>query len=94
MKILTGSQQTAIPQPLLISRSEATPPGLREKPAAQRVRKGDTVQISIESELKTRQADQAKRVDLIRSQVQSGNYRINTVAVAEKLLSHLAMGRL
>ena len=67
---------------------------VERKKGAKAPPKGDRVEISarLDAELKTRQAEQAQRVEAIKAQVRAGKYRIGAQDVAEKMLSRNRQG--
>ena len=88
MKIVTEAQQPAVAtQQNIESRGDkAEPVAVRQKTAA----KKDTVELSassLENELKTRRAEQAKRVQALKELIESGQYEVSSSEVAEKMLS-------
>lgn len=90
MKIPTGSQQPAIAQRTIDARAEeAASNAAQQKKAAKTGPARDTVEISasIDIELKKQQAEQAMRVESIKSLVKAGKYQVSSLAVAEKMLS-------
>ena len=89
MKIQTGSPQSTIAHQAADGRAEATGPGAkRQKATAKPLKNGDTVELSgsLDTELKNRQAEQAKRVESIKALVKSGKYQVSSHDVAEKIL--------
>lgn len=93
MKITTGSRQPTIAQQTTDSSPEATESGAtRRKTAAKPAESGDTVALStsVETEIKNRQAEQAKRVESIKSLVKAGKYEVSSREVAEKILAGTA----
>ena len=88
MKILTGSQQTVLTQQMA-GRRAAGAASDGKKTAAKTATQGDSVDISapLDKELKNQQAQQATRVESIKSLVKSGKYQVSSTAVAEKMLS-------
>ena len=90
MKILTNSQQSGLTQQIADRRAEGTASDdTRQKAAAKAGARGDSVVLStaLDTELKTQQAQQAMRVESIKSLVKSGKYQVSSLAVAEKMLS-------
>ena len=90
MIIQTGSQQPVIAQQTINSRTDGTASSAaRQKSAATTAQKRDTVDFSTSfaAELQKRQEGQDARVETIKSQVNSGEYKVSSQAVAEKMLS-------
>lgn len=92
MKIVTEAQQpTVATQQNIESRGDkGEPVAVRQKTAAKNVEKKDTVELSassLENELKTRKAEQAKRVQALKELIESGQYEVSSSEVAEKMLS-------
>lgn len=91
MKIVTEPQQPTIVQQNIDSRGDK--PELvaaRPKKGAKSSENKDIVDISVssvESELKTREAEQAKRVQALKELIESGEYKVSSRAVAEKMLA-------
>jgi flagellar biosynthesis anti-sigma factor FlgM len=89
MKIITGSQQPTAAQQATESKAAGTNAARRQQTAAKTEQKSDTVELSgsLDSELKIQQAAQAKRVEAIKSLVMAGKYQVDSLDVAEKMLS-------
>lgn len=90
MKIHTGHQQPTIAQQKIDSGPEKTESKIaKQKTAARPLDKGDTVQLSrsLDTELKNRQAEQAKHVESIKALIKDGKYQVSSRDVAEKMLS-------
>jgi len=92
MKIQTGSQQPTIAQQNIDSKAQRSESGATRPKASKPVQKQDTTQFSatLDTELKNRQAEQAKRVETIKSQVKAGKYQVSSREVAEKMLAGLS----
>ena len=90
MKILSATQQPAIAQQIIDSRTEVSVAGkVSQQTAVKTAPARDTVRLSgsIDTELKKRQAEQSMRVESIKAQVTDGKYQVSSLAVAEKMLS-------
>jgi flagellar biosynthesis anti-sigma factor FlgM len=92
MKIQTGSQQPTIAQQNIDTKSRRTESGAARPKTSKPLQKPDTTQFSaaLDTELKSRQAEQAKRVESIKSLVKAGKYQVGSREVAEKMLSGLS----
>lgn len=90
MKIVNEPQQPTLAQSIE-NKAEKTGQGAaRQKSTPKSATKGDSVDISassMDTELKSRQAEQAKRVESIKALVQAGKYEVSSRAVAKKMLS-------
>jgi flagellar biosynthesis anti-sigma factor FlgM len=91
MKIVTESQQPTGVQQNIESRGDKPElVAVRPKKGPKSSEKKDTVELSessVETELKTREAEQAKRVQALKELIQSGKYQVSSREVAEKMLS-------
>lgn len=90
MKISTTAQQPIIGNQAIDSKTGSAQSSAKgQKTAAKTAPKGDSVKFSatLDTELKNRQTEQAKRVENIKSRVNSGKYEVSSREVAEKMLS-------
>ena len=91
MKIVTEPQQpTVVQQNIDSSGDKPELVAARPKKAAKSSENKDIVDISassMETELKTREAEQAKRVQALKELIESGEYKVSSRAVAEKMLA-------
>jgi len=89
MKIRTDTQQPTVAQEKVSRGEDAQTGAVQQKKSAKAQPKGDTVKLSssLDSELQSREAEQAQRVDTIKGLVKSGKYQVNSRDVAEKMLS-------
>ena len=86
MKIPTETQQAAAPQKV---ESDDTRAATAQQKKTAKPKKADRVELSasLDTQLSTRQAEQAQRVATIKSLVKSGKYRVSSLDVAEKMVS-------
>jgi flagellar biosynthesis anti-sigma factor FlgM len=90
MKISTTSQQPVISHQAKENKTASAQSGAKgPKAAGKTAPKGDSVKFSgaLDTELKNRQTEQAKRVQDIKTRVNSGKYDVSSREVAEKILS-------
>jgi flagellar biosynthesis anti-sigma factor FlgM len=85
MKITDTQQSTAAPK---VERDDQRAVA-GKKGAAAKAPQQDRIEFSktLDSELEARKAEQAKRVEEIKTQLQTGKYQVNSRDVAEKMLS-------
>jgi negative regulator of flagellin synthesis FlgM len=86
MKI-TDSQQPSAAQK--VEKEAEAKRSTGKKSAAAKPQQGDRIEISksLDAELQAREAEQAKRVEHIKLQLQTGKYQVSSRDVAEKMLS-------
>lgn len=90
MKIVTEPQQPTVAQQNIDSRGGKPEVVVPLPKRAKGMEKKDAVELSaasLETELKTREAEQARRVQALKELIQSGKYRVSSREVAEKMLS-------
>ncbi|HBG08380.1 MAG: flagellar biosynthesis anti-sigma factor FlgM [Geobacteraceae bacterium GWC2_58_44] len=90
MKIQTGSKQPAVTQQSTGSRADKAETGAaQQKAAAKSPGKKDSVELSnsLDTEMKSQQAEQAKRVASLKALLTAGKYQVSSREVAEKMLS-------
>lgn len=88
MKIQTESQQPPAASQAVEKHAGQREAPAQEKSAAATPKRQDTVELSaaLDAELKRQEAEQAEKVAAIRARIAAGEYRVDSRAVAEKML--------